>query len=279
MTPSLPYNMILGIWCALGFVRAGASYQVSVCSLQTLLNTKARLLVKLPVHTSSYHRSSCRTAAVVWARSRLEHLGKIACGHRDNNCMAWASLWRIIISFKEILGSEWARFLARAFCVFQSSNPKAFLCQWNIIEHSGRKLFRSNVSISHAPRGPAWQRSKGWPSTAKQQTKRRVYTNLEQLICCQKQKAERTPGWKELAVSVDAAFLSPLRSACLIESSWWGFWAEMCGSSQRDSGSRSHSGYLSCAPWFCFRTHVNVFIQAADISYCKWEESLTARSS
>ena len=196
-------------------VGAGASYQVSVCSLQTLLNTKARLLVKLPVHTSSSRRSSCRTAAVVWARSRLEHLGKIACGHRDNNCIAWASLWRIIISFREILGSEWARFLARVFCVFQSSNPKAFFffCQWNIIEHSGCKLFRSNVSILHAPPGPAWQRGKGWPSTAKQQTKRSVYTNLEQLICCQKQKAERTPGWKELAVfGGRGLFLSPLRS-------------------------------------------------------------------
>lgn len=50
---------------------------------------------------------------------------------------------------------------------------------------------------------------------------------------------------------------SPLSSrACLIETSWWGFWAAMCGSSQRDSGSRSQAGYLSCPPWLCCQTKV-----------------------
>ena len=144
-------------------VGAGASYQVSVCSLQTLLNTKARLLVKLPVHTSSSRRSSCRTAAVVWARSRLEHLGKIACGHRDNNCIAWASLWRIIISFREILGSEWARFLARVFCVFQSSNPKAFFFFLSVEYHRALwmqafSLKRFHLACAAWPRMTARQR-------------------------------------------------------------------------------------------------------------------------
>ena len=64
---------------------------------------------------------------------------------------------------------------------------------------------------------------------------------------------------------------SPLSGrACLIESSWRGFWAEMCGSSQRDSGSRSVPELHSLFFLFFFFGHTwTFFIQVADISYCK----------
>lgn len=111
-----------GFFCHLGelslkaFIElTGASYQVFVCSVvDSEAPYKTSSTHKLPYSlncpcTSPSHGSFCRKAVVVWARSRVERLGKIACGHRDNNCRAWASLWRIIISFKEILGSESAR--------------------------------------------------------------------------------------------------------------------------------------------------------------------------
>lgn len=195
---NLRYKILLVKWdCGVFFifgwtgplnVLTGASYQVFLCSVvDSEAPYKASSTQRLPyslncLSTSSSHGSCRRKAAVVWARSRVERLGKIACGHRDNNCRARASLWRTIISFKETLGSESAR-RWRGFSLVSKAVILKHLPQWNIAERALALVYCG--SCMAAKRRLALD--------SKQNS---VYTNFKQLICCQKERAERTPGLK-----------------------------------------------------------------------------------
>ncbi len=49
--------------------------------------------------------------------------------------------------------------------------------------------------------------------------------------------------------------------ACLIESSWWGLWAETCGSWKRHTGSRSHRGTWAALSVSVVRLKVMFFLK------------------
>lgn len=166
------------LWVLLGElallnVLTGASYQVFLCSVvDSEAPYKASSTRRLPYSlncpsTSSSRGSCCRKAAVVWARSRVERLGKIACGHRNNNCRARASLWRTIISFKETLGSESAR-RWRGFSLVSKAVILKHLLQWNIAE---RALAWYTAALAR-------QQREGWPSTANKTVFSQISNNL-----------------------------------------------------------------------------------------------------
>lgn len=82
---------------------------------------------------------------------------------------------------------------------FQSNNPKAsffFSSSFSVKYHRARWLraLAFNALVRYEAAAPAWQQGERLALDGKQ--KHCVYTNLEQLICCQKRRAERTPGLK-----------------------------------------------------------------------------------